>query len=288
MKRYVFVVPENQPGGRLFAYVRRVIPDVPEYALREAFRKRDVKVNGERVSLDARTIPGTEVCLYVRETEGRTISIVFEDERLLVVVKPAGVSCEPDAKGGQTLPQMLCAQLRRERPEASEPLLCHRLDNPTAGLLVLAKTPETQLAMQNAFRQHRVHKEYTCLVRGTPQPYHAVLSAWLQKDARRACVRVTARHEPGAKEIVTEYTVLESGACARLCIRLHTGRTHQIRAHMAYIGHPLLGDDQYGDRAFNKQQKCRALRLCATSLTFDLEGELSYLNGKRFTCPPGF
>lgn len=288
MKRYVFVISEGQPGGRLFAYARRALPGVPEYALREAFRKRDVKVNGQRVGMEAPLIPGAEVCLYTRETEGKAIPIVYEDDRLLVVIKPAGVSCEPDAKGGQTLPQMLCAQLRRDRPETAEPLLCHRLDNPTAGLLVLAKTPQAQLAMQNAFREHQVHKEYTCLVRGTPHPAHAVLSAWLQKDARRACVRVTAQPEPGAKSIVTEYTVLEVGECARLRIRLHTGRTHQIRAHMAYIGHPLLGDDQYGDRAFNKQQKCRALRLCATSLQFDLEGSLAYLNGKRFTCPPGF
>lgn len=288
MKRFMFVVSVVQPGSRLFAYAKRALPDVPVYALREAFRKRDVKVNGQRVGMEAMAVPGTEVCLYTREAEEKTIRIVYEDESILVVVKPAGISCEPDEKGGRTLPQMLCAQLRREHPEASEPLLCHRLDNPTSGLLVLAKTFGAQLALQNAFREHRVHKEYTCLVRGTPNPAHAVLSAWLKKDALRARVRVTPYPEAGAKEIVTEYTVLEAGECARLRVCLHTGRTHQIRAHMAYIGHPLLGDDQYGDRTFNKQQKSRALRLCATSLRFDLEGGLAYLNEKHFSCPPGF
>lgn len=283
MKRSVFQVPEDAPVGRLFSYTRRMLPDLPECILREAFRKRDVKVNGIRAGMDATLTPGAEVCVYTREAREKTVPVLYQDERVLVVVKPAGISCEPDAKGGKTLPQML-----REQLGGSEPLLCHRLDNPTAGLLVLARTPGVQLNLQDAFRERRVHKEYICLVKGTPEPSHALLSGWLVKDARMARVRVTRHPQPGAKEIVTEYTVLEAGECARLRVRLHTGRTHQIRAHLASIGHPLLGDDQYGDRAFNKQQKCRALKLCATSLQFELTGELTYLNAMRFTCEPGF
>ena len=272
------------------AYVRRMLPDVPQYILREAFQKRDVKVNGQRVGLDAMLQPGTQVKIYARDTEAKAIDIpiVYQDERVLIAVKPAGVSCEADAKGGKTLPQLLHTQLLQNDPQAQEPLLCHRLDNPTEGLILLAKTEPIQQMLQEAFRQRQIHKEYICIVRGTPEPLHAVLNDWLIKDAKRASVRIIPHERAGAKRVITEYEVLKKGECAQLRIRLHTGRTHQIRAHMAFIGHPLLGDDQYGDRELNRAHKCRKLMLCATRLKFELDGELGYLNGRSFTCKPSF
>ena len=290
MKLYTFTVAPNAQGGRLYAYARRMLPDVPEYVLREAFQKRDVKVDGQRVNMSASVLPGSTVQIYARETEAKAVEIpiVYEDEYVLVAVKPAGISCEADAKGGRTLPQLLHAQMQKKNPEAQEPLLCHRLDNPTEGLIVLAKTVDAQQALQDGFRQRMIHKEYTCVVQGTPKPEHRVLSDYLLKDARRGEVRIVPEERPGAKPVITEYTVLEGGECARLRIRLHTGRTHQIRAHMAYIGHPLLGDDQYGDRAFNKLKKARRLMLCSTCLRFEMEGRFSYLNAHSFTCKPSF
>ena len=288
MKRYDFTISSDARPGRLFALTARMLPDVPEYALREAFRKRDVKVNGMRVGMDAQVEPGAEVCIYTRDTEAKTIPIIYQDECVLVAVKPAGVSCEPDAQGGRTLTQLLHAQMLTNDPGAREPLLCHRLDNPTEGLILLAKTPDVQDTMQNAFRERRIHKTYICIVRGTPRPAQRILEDYLIKDAKQARVKVVANERSGAKNIVTEYSVLQSGECARLAIDLHTGRTHQIRAHMAYIGHPLLGDDQYGDREFNKQHKVRKLMLCAAKLTFSLEGPFAYLNEKVFECAPTF
>lgn len=284
MKLYTFTVPFDTRSGRLLPLAGRMLPEVPEYVLREAFKKRDVKVNGQRVGMDAKLEPGAEVKIYARETETKAVSIpvVYEDEQVLVVLKPAGVSCEADAKGGQTLTQLLC------KPDQPEPLLCHRLDNPTEGLIVLAKTPEAQTELQQAFRERRIHKTYVCLVRGTPSPEHAVLRHYLIKDARKAQVRVQDSPASGAKTVITEYTVLEAGECARLKVDLHTGRTHQIRAHMAYIGHPLLGDDLYGDRAFNKEHKTRKLMLCSAELRFEVEGPLKYLNDRVFTAKPSF
>jgi len=284
MKLYTFTIPSDAQPGRLLPLAGRMLPEVPEYILREAFKKRDVKINGQRAGMDAMIVPGAEIRIYARETEAKAIDIpvIYEDENVLVAVKPAGVSCEEDSKGGRTLTQLL------ETPERKQPLLCHRLDNPTEGLVILAKTEEIQQLMQDAFRTRQVHKTYTCLVIGTPKPAHRLMEDYLIKDAKHAQVRVVSQPRPGAKLIVTEYTVLEAGECARCRIQLHTGRTHQIRAHMAFIGHPLLGDDLYGDRAYNRERKCRKLMLCSSELSFELEGRLSYLNGKHFSCKPTF
>ena len=287
MKLHTFVISPNAEKERLLALTRRMLPEVPEYALREAFQKRDVKVNGQRVGIDARVVPGAEIKIYTRDLEAKTpiLPIVYEDENILVVRKPAGVSCEADAKGGKTLTQMMLSQ----NPELkTAPLLCHRLDNPTEGLILLAKTQSVQQTMQDAFRNHLVRKEYTCVVAGAPEKHHAVLEAFLLKDAKHAKVSISSRELPGAKRIVTEYAVMQAGECSRLLIRLHTGRTHQIRAHMAFIGYPLLGDDQYGSREANRYFKARELMLCSSRLSFSLTGEMSYLNDKCFACEPSF
>lgn len=287
MELHTFQISANAEKIRLLTLAKRMLPEVPEFALREAFQKRDVKVNGQRVGLDATVVPGAEVKIYTRDLQPKQplIKSIYEDENVLVVFKPAGISCEPDAKGGKTLTQILHAQM----PELNtEPLLCHRLDNPTEGLIVLAKTAAVQEMLQQAFRDRQVHKEYTCMVLGTPDPAHAVLEHYLIKDAKRAKVRVTPHESHEAKKIVTEYTVTQKGECSRLRIQLHTGRTHQIRAHMAFIGHPLLGDDQYGDREANKHYKARKLMLCSSKLSFELEGVLSYLNQMNFSCQPSF
>ena len=287
MKLSTFTIAPHAEKTRLLPLAKRMLPEVPEYLLREAFQKRDVKVNGQRVGLDATVVPGAEVKIYTRDVQPKQplIDVLYEDENLLVVFKPAGVSCEPDAKGGRTLAQILLGQ----KPElGEEPLLCHRLDNPTEGLIILAKTQRVQEMLQNAFRERQVHKEYTCVVLGTPVPEHRVLQHYLLKNARHASVRITPHEVPGAKKVITEYSVLEAGECARLRICLHTGRTHQIRAHMAFAGHPLLGDDQYGDREANRRYKARRLMLCSTRLSFALDGELAYLNERDFTCKPSF
>lgn len=287
MEMHSFVISVNAEKSRLFALAKRMLPEVPEYVLREAFQKRDVKVNGQRVGLDAHVVPGAEVKIYTRDLKPKQplVRIIHEDENVLIVFKPAGISCEADAKGGKNLTQILLDQ----KPELShEPLLCHRLDNPTEGLIILAKTEQAQASLQDAFRERKIHKEYTCVVLGTPSPAHAVLKHHLLKDAKRARVRVTPHESSETKPIITEYFVIEKGECSRLKVVLHTGRTHQIRAHMAFAGHPLLGDDQYGNRDANRYYKAKRLMLCSSRLTFEMDGFLNYLNEMTFACKPTF
>ena len=289
MKLHTFLIPENQQPGRLYPLIRRMLPQLPDHAVRQAFDKRDVKVDGQRVNRDAQLIPGAEVKLYTAYEESLpSPPIVYLDEHIMVVNKPAGVSCQEDDKGGCTVADLAHQALMQKEPDAARPVVCHRLDNQTEGLLVLARTEEARLAMEEGFYHHKIRKRYTCIVKGTPEPRERTLRAWLRKDAAKARVQVLNHEAPGALPIITEYRVVQPGECARLAVTLHTGRTHQIRAQMAAIGHPLLGDDQYGDRAFNKQHKTRRLMLCATELRFALEGRWAYLNECKLTVKPSF
>ena len=289
MKRYTFTVPMEILPTRIDALVRRMLPELPEYVVRDAFEARDVKMDGVRIPRSEVAREGAAVQLYTRYVgESNRLELLYEDENLLVIRKPPGVSCETDAKGGKTVAQWAGELLHKANPLAAEPFLCHRLDNQTDGLLLLAKNEKIQNCLSHAFEKRQIHKAYQCLVRGTPQKAHRFLKAYLRKDAKQSRVHILEKPEKGALEIITEYEVLQPGEVCRLRIILHTGRTHQIRAHMAFLGYPLLGDDAYGDRSFTKGHKAKQLALCATELWFSLEGELAYLNEKHFQIQPTF
>ena len=134
-----------------------------------------------------------------------------------------------------------------------------------------------------------MEKRYECLVRGEMRPPAATREAYLIKDAGNAKVRVITHGTPGALPIATQYeTISFDGTISRLRVTLLTGRTHQIRAHMSFLSHPLLGDDKYGDRALNKRLKASSLKLCACELVLHPGGKLSYLDGKMFSIPAPF
>lgn len=277
MKLYTFFIPENTAQGRLLPLVRRMLPQLDPRDIAEAFRRRDVKQNGKRMDRQAMLIPGAEVKIYLPDSAGADLSVFveYEDENLLVVRKPAGISCQKDDKGGLPFPTVVKNSLEL----AKEPLLCHRLDNPTEGLILLAKTEKAQMAMEEGFFHRRIHKRYLCTVKGKMERETAVLKHYLLKDSQKARVRILPSPQPGALTVITEYRVLRTdGEKSLLEITLHTGRTHQIRAHLSYLGHPLLGDDKYGDREWNRSMKCRRLWLFSVGLQFDLEGEWGYLN----------
>ena len=168
------------------------------------------------------------------------------------------------------------------------PVACHRLDNKTCGLVVLAKNQHAETILTQAFKERTMDKRYLCLVRGQPKPAAATCHAWLVKDAQAARVTILDHPASNARAIVTAYETLQAGPVSRLKVHLITGRTHQIRAHMAALGHPLLGDDVYGDHLFNRQQHARRLMLCAAELTMDTGGALPALDGRTFTAPCPF
>lgn len=287
MACYETTVPQGADQLRLDAFIRRFLPEVDPIALREAFRRRDVKVNGVRTKAEARVSAGDRVQVYAMEQTAFSLDVVYEDGDVLLISKRAGISVEPDG-GGISLEELALRYVRASSPDAPVPLPCHRLDNQTCGLILFAKNEKAFQIMRDVFRRRTLDKRYICLVKGIPKPPAAECRAYLLKHSEEGRVTVTDRPKEGARQIITAYETLSQGEISRLRVHLITGRTHQIRAHLAALGHPLLGDDVYGDRTFNRAHRAQGkLMLCAAELTLDTSGRLPQLDGRRFEidCP---
>ena len=277
-------VPGGVPAMPLERYLRRAWPMLPGRVVREALKKKDVRVNGARCGAEAIVKGGDALSLYI---DARWLEpmpeILFSDDRLIVAVKPQGlpVDADRDGVGADTL----LTRLERRWPGAQ---LCHRLDAQTGGI-VLAAADETVLGQaMDAFRDHRgVSKCYRALALGTFSRPEGTLDAFLLKDARRGEVKVLHKGAPGAKPIRTRYRVIgaRGNGLTEVALEPVTGRTHQLRAHMADIGHPLLGDDRYGDRAANRRYQCARLCLWHERLTVSDDSPLADYRGMTFEAP---
>lgn len=277
MKVYVCHVPDNLPEMKIGVYLTHALPLLPYNVVRDALNKKDVKANGVRLSKEDNAPRGSEIRLYT--TYEAALETVYEDDRVLIINKPAGLSADEDDYGGQTLQSILADCF--SGGESFMPV--HRLDNKTSGLLMVAKDAETAGLLTDAIKDRAgICKQYECVVKGTVRPPQGTGEAWLVKDPARASVRVITHNTPGSKYIKTGWETLASdGRTTRLLVTLYTGRTHQIRAHMAFLGHPLAGDDLYGDRTFNRPWQGRLL-LCATRLSFDGDFPLESLKNREF------
>ena len=283
MKKYHWIITEYEPGTGLKQYLQQMMPLFPPHEIRDILKKRDVKINGQRIGKETMLRPGDQIQVFTAFSP--TLPVVYEDEHILLINKPAGISCMDDGRGGMTVLSLM----EEYAQGAYRPRLCHRLDHITSGLLLLAKDDDSENCLLDAFRERKLEKIYHCLVRGEMRPKAALKEAYLLKDSEAAKVRIITHATPGALPIATEYETLSfDGTLSRLRVTLHTGRTHQIRAHMAFLSHPILGDDKYGDRALNKRLHAGGLKLCAAELTLHAGGCLCYLDGKTFSITSPF
>ena len=243
-------VPASLRVENLQRYLKRAWPLLPGHVLRELMKKKDVRVNGVKCGKDDAVHGGDLLEIYADNRHFEIpAEVIFDDGHLLAAVKPQGLPSLPDADGVGA--DTMEARMRRIHPEAR---LCHRLDAATGGVLLAALDDETYEQAFAAFKEHSVRKTYRALLCARPPKDDMTLKAYLVKDAKRATVRVTDKPCPGAREIVTRLRVRGAvGDCWDAELEPVTGRTHQLRAHMAHIGCPILGDDKYGNRERNRR-----------------------------------
>ncbi len=241
-------------------------------ALRKILRAKDVKVNGKRVSTDVNLLVGDQVEIYYRPLQISSFTTIYKDDNVLVVDKKSGFTSE-----------LVYEEIKKEYQTAG---FIHRLDRNTSGLMIFSLNEMAEKELLDGFKTHAFSKKYLATVYGTPKTKSAVLTAYLVKNADTSTVKIFSTPVKGSVQIKTGYEVVSSdGETSVLEVTLYTGKTHQIRAHLAFIGHFIVGDGKYGDNAFNKSKGVKTQMLKAHKLTlkFQKSNLLYYLDGKTFS-----
>jgi 23S rRNA pseudouridine955/2504/2580 synthase len=299
-------IGRNDAGQRLDRFLAKAVPLMPASLAQKYIRIKRIKLNGKRAERDSRLNEGDVLQLYINDeffdkpsqdnayltVATPKLSIVYEDEHVLLVDKRPGIAVHPHdgAEYGRTLIDHILSYLYQKKdwlPRAENaftPALCNRIDRNTGGIVIAAKTAEALRVLNQKIKDREMDKRYFAIVEGTPKPREGSLKGYLFKDAKKNRVFVTDTPQPGAKTCQTNYKVLASGNGLSLVeCQLITGRTHQIRAQFAHAGHPLLGDGKYGklDKRFDRNIQALYSYKLTFTFTTDAEG-LAYLNGKTF------
>ena len=299
-------VSANDANQRLDKFLQKAFESLPKSMMFKQIRKKNIKVNRKRCTPEQLLAAGDVIELYLNDdllvprrvhydflSAPKELSIVYEDENIILLNKPQGMLCHPD---GKEYVNTLLSSLKRYLYEKGvyapkdensfSPALANRIDRNTSGIVIGAKNAEALRILSAKIKCREIEKYYLTIAEGAFDKSHDTLSAYLVKDERRNTVKVLDTPVDGAKRIETKYTVLDyAGGYSLLEIELLTGRTHQIRAQLAAIGHPLLGDGKYGKTHGRYRQE-----LCSYKVKFAFKdaGALSYLAGREFAldfCP---
>ena len=303
----ILTVNKNDAGQRLDKFLSKAVKGMPQSLMYKYIRTKKIKVNRKRTEEKYMLVEGDEIQLFIKDeffdspekdtgalsTIKPKLEIVYEDDNIILCNKRPGVLVHEDKEGKENtliihIQAYLCQ--KGEYDPTSEqsfaPALCNRIDRNTGGMVIAAKNANALRIMNEKIKNNEIDKFYMCAVHGIMKEKQKTLKGFLRKDSKNNTVEVSDKKLPGSKEIITKYKVVsEKGGNSLLEVELVTGRTHQIRAHMSHIGHPLLGDGKYGVNRNDKKDGYKYQALYAYRLRFCFDKtqptDLDYLAGKE-------
>lgn len=302
-----FIVGENDANQRLDKYLTKMFPNLPQSMMYKAIRKKDIKLNGKRCEISSRLSVGDVLQLYIKDEFLETkqskpevcsvvpvLNVLYEDNNILLIDKKPGISVHSDLtqdKNNDLITQIqaylyLKGEYNPDDKSSFTPSLCNRIDKNTGGIVIAAKNATALRTINQKIKNREISKKYLCIVHGILDKKSATLNAYHIKNSKLNRAFIFDTPEDGARKITTKYKVLkEKDGLSLVEVDLLTGRTHQIRAHFAYIGHPLAGDTKYGTNKQNQHLsfKHQALYSYKIKFNFTSSSPLDYLKGKEFT-----
>lgn len=274
----ILVVDEKYNNKKLDKFIFDKFSSLSSGLFYKTLRKKDFRVNDNRISENIILHAGDEIKVFISDElleSNVSLPTIYEDDNILVIDKPTNI----EVVGENSVTSILEKKYSYIKP-------CHRLDRNTTGLVLFAKNEESLNILLDKFKNHEIEKHYRAIVYGIPKVKKAKLEAFLFKDSKKSLVYILDEPKKGYQKIITSYEVImedKKRNISVLDIKLETGRTHQIRAHLAYIGFPIIGDGKYGKNEINKKFDKKTQLLESYSLKFNFSSPssiLSYLNGK--------
>ena len=279
------IVNKKYDGKKLNKFLLENIPNLTYGLFCNTLRKKDIKINEKRINKDVLVYEGDEILVYIADSllENKNpvkLDVVYEDDNILLINKPANI----EVTGENSLTSLVH---NNYESSSFKPMPCHRLDRNTTGLVLFAKNEIALNILLDKFKNHEIEKHYLALVYGIPNIQHKRCEAYLFKDNKKSMVYISDVPKKGYVKIITSFSVLEKRKdnTSLLDVEIETGKTHQIRAHLAYLGYPIIGDGKYGKNDINKLFKKSQQMLCSYKLKFNFSsdsGVLNYLNGREF------